>query len=40
VIESRIKGLKADWEKQVATLHSEREALNTRLTAIQIEAWL
>ena len=37
VIESRVKGLKSDWEKQVATLTSEREALNARLTAIQID---
>jgi hypothetical protein len=37
VVESRIKGLKGEWEKQVATLNSEREALNTRLTAIQID---
>jgi hypothetical protein len=37
VIESRVKGLRADWEKQVATLNAEREALNGRLTAIQID---
>ena len=37
VVENRIKGLKADWEKQVVTLTSEREALNSRLTAIQID---
>jgi hypothetical protein len=37
VVENRIKGLRADWEKQVATLNSEREALNARLTAIQID---
>ena len=37
VIESRIKGLKAEWEKDVAALKAEREALNTRLTAIQID---
>jgi hypothetical protein len=37
VVENRIKGLKADWDKQVATLTSEREALNARLTAIQID---
>jgi hypothetical protein len=37
VIESRVKGLRADWEKQVAGLTSEREALNARLTAIQID---
>ena len=28
VVENRIKGLKAEWEKQVATLNAEREALN------------
>ena len=37
VVENRIKGLKVEWEKQVATLNSERDALNTRLTAIQID---
>lgn len=37
VIESRIKGLRSDWEKQVAALNAEREALNARLTAIQID---
>ena len=37
VVESRIKGLKADWDKQVATLTTERESLNARLTAIQID---
>jgi hypothetical protein len=37
VVESRIKGLRGDWEKQVATLNSERDALNARLTAIQID---
>jgi hypothetical protein len=37
VVENRIKGLRSDWEKQVATLTSEREALNARLTAIQID---
>jgi hypothetical protein len=37
VVENRIKGLKADWDKQVATLTAEREALNGRLTAIQID---
>ncbi len=37
VVESRIKGLKGEWEKQVATLNAERDALNTRLTTIQID---
>ena len=37
VVENRVRGLKADWEKQVATLTSERDALNGRLTAIQID---
>jgi hypothetical protein len=37
VIESRIRGIKADLEKQVGTLTSERDALNARLTAIQID---
>ncbi len=37
VVESRVKGLRGEWEKQVATLNAEREALNTRLTAIQID---
>jgi hypothetical protein len=37
VIENRVKGLKADWDKQVATLTGERDALTARLTAIQID---
>ena len=37
VVENRIKGLKADWDKQVAGLTAEREALHGRLTAIQID---
>jgi hypothetical protein len=37
VIEGRIKGLKSDWDKQVAALTSDRESLNARLTAIQID---
>lgn len=37
VIESRIKGIKADLEKQVSTLAGERDALTSRLTAIQID---
>jgi ABC-type phosphate transport system auxiliary subunit len=30
VVENRIKGLKADWDKQVATLTSEREAVRSK----------
>lgn len=37
VIESRIKGIKADLEKQVSALTGERDALTSRLTAIQID---
>ena len=37
VVESRIKGLKADWDKQVTTLTGERDSLTSRLTAIQID---
>jgi hypothetical protein len=37
VLENRIKGLKADWDKEKAALTSERETLTGRLTAIQID---
>jgi hypothetical protein len=37
VIEGLVKGIKADLEKQVGTLTAERDALNARLTAIQID---
>jgi len=37
VVENRVKGMKADWDKQVAGLTSERDSLNARLTAIQID---
>jgi hypothetical protein len=37
VIESRIKGVKGELEKQVAQLTGEREALTARLTATQID---
>jgi hypothetical protein len=37
VIEGRVKGIKAELEKQVSALTAERDALNTRLTAIQID---
>ena len=37
VVENRIKGVKADLEKQVASLTGERETLHARLTSIQID---
>ena len=37
VVENRIKGVKADLEKQIATLSGERDALTGRLTSIQID---
>jgi hypothetical protein len=37
IVVDRVKGLKADWDKQVTTLTTERDALTTRLTAIQID---
>ena len=37
VVENRVKSLKADWDKQVATLTTERDTLTSRLTAIQID---
>ena len=37
VVENRIKGLKGDWEKQLTAATSERDALNSRLVAIQID---
>jgi hypothetical protein len=37
VIEARIKGIRSELEKQVTYLTTERDALNTRLAAIQIE---
>jgi len=37
VLESRLKNAKAEWDKQVNTLTSERDALTSRLTAIQID---
>lgn len=37
VVENRIKGMKADWERQVTGLTAERDALTGRLTAIQID---
>ena len=37
IIESRIKTLRGDLEKQVSSLSAERDQLNARLTAIQID---
>jgi len=37
VVENRIKGVKADLEKQISALTGEREALASRLTSIQID---
>lgn len=37
LVTERLKGLKADWDKQFATVTGERDALTTRLTAIQID---
>lgn len=37
VVENRIKGVKADMEKQIATLSGERDSLTARLTSIQID---
>ena len=37
IVEGRIKGLKADWDKQLSAVTTERDSLNTRLTAIQID---
>jgi len=37
VVETRLKNAKADWEKQIKTVTGERDALNARLTAIQID---
>ncbi|MCW5552167.1 MAG: hypothetical protein KIS67_08360 [Verrucomicrobiae bacterium] len=37
IVVDRVKGLKADWDKQLATVTTERDSLNTRLTAIQID---
>ena len=37
VVENRIKSLKADLEKQLSTVTTERDALTSRLTAIQID---
>jgi hypothetical protein len=37
VVESRLKTVKGDLEKQISTLSSDRDALNSRLVAIQID---
>lgn len=37
VVENRVKNLRDEWDKQVTTLKSEKEALNARLTVIQID---
>src|SRR5215510_8327548 len=37
VIESRLKTAKVEWDKQFNTVAAERDSLNSRLTAIQID---
>ena len=37
VVENRLKTAKTEWDKQFASVSGERDALNTRLTAIQID---
>jgi len=37
VVENRIKGVKADLEMQITNLSTERDALTSRLTSIQID---
>ena len=37
VVENRVRTLKADWDKQLATVTSERDSLTSRLTTIQID---
>jgi hypothetical protein len=37
VVEGRVKGLKADWDKQLSNVTAERDSLTSRLTAIQID---
>ena len=37
VVEGRVKSLKADWDKQLGAVTTERDTLTTRLTAIQID---
>ena len=37
VVENRLKTAKTEWDKQFAAVTSERDSLNARLTAIQID---
>ncbi len=37
VVEGRLKNAKSEWDKQLAAVTTERDALNSRLTAIQID---
>jgi hypothetical protein len=37
VFENRIRGLKADWDKEKAAMASDNQTMNARLTAIQID---
>lgn len=37
VLEARLKSAKAEWEKQLSALTSERDTLNARLVTIQID---
>jgi len=37
VLENRLKTARADWDKQFSVVAAERDALNGRLTAIQID---
>jgi hypothetical protein len=37
VIEGRLKAARSDWDKQFSAVTAERDALNSRLTAIQID---
>ncbi|HEY9173458.1 MAG TPA: hypothetical protein VI136_14320 [Verrucomicrobiae bacterium] len=37
VVENRVRSLKSDWDKQLATVTGERDSLTSRLTSIQID---
>jgi hypothetical protein len=37
VVEGRLKTAKSEWDKQFAAVTSERDSLNARLTAIQVD---
>ena len=37
VLETRVKAVKSEFDKQLSTVAGERDALNARLTAIQID---